>query len=193
MRNLRYVQSGDSDRVNPVIDELEGLQGDARAQVFDAWFEDLTAVYTESDDGYVRQSVVRAVEQLVPRLEVLGLLGPDELEDRLEETDLAALREQTDALCGFLLEALQDEDGRVRQAAKRGLRDVFRNYDAVDDTETIKGIIAELDELGEKYSGKREKHIVETREHAEFFLQSAGSRIMEGFEKMLNRRQDHDT
>lgn len=186
------LKSSDPDRVNPVIDELQDMEVDERAQVFDSCFDDFSAIYADSSDGYIRQSVVRATEQLVPRLEVVAWIDDDDLEEWLGDTSVEELRNQTDTLCGFLLEAVQDEDGRVRNAAKRGLRDVFRCYDGVDDTETIKALITELDDIADQYTDKREKHVLEAKEDAAFFLQSTGARILDGFQKMMDRRQNRD-
>lgn len=186
------LKSSDPDRVNPVIDELQDMEVDERAQVFDSCFDDFSAIYADSSDGYIRQSVVRATEQLVPRLEVVAWIDDDDLEEWLGDTSVEELRNQTDTLCGFLLEAVQDEDGRVRNVAKRGLRDVFRCYDGVDDTETIKALITELDDIADQYTDKREKHVLEAKEDAVFFLQSTGARILEGFQKMMDRRQNRD-
>jgi len=186
------LESGDPDRVNPVIDELQGMEVDERARVYDACFEAFVAVYADSSDGYVRQSVVRAAEQLVPRLEAIALVSDDDIEEWLGDTSVEELRSQTDTLSLFLIKAIQDGDGRVRNAAKRGLKDVFRAYDGVSDTDTIISLIAELDDLSERYAGKREEHILEATESAEFFLQSPGVRILEGLQKSMDRRRSRD-
>lgn len=103
-------------------------------------------------------------------------------DDRSIGTDKAELQEQTDALCGFLLEALTDDDGRVRQAAKRGLKDVFRTYDALDDEETIEALVIELDEMAGETSGTQAKHLREAKEEAKSLLQSSIARLVEGFQ-----------
>lgn len=189
---VEALQSSDPDQVNPVIDELGELEVEERGQVITACFEEFTAVYAASSDGYVRQSVVRAMEQLVPRLDLVAWLDEKDREEWLGDTSVTELREQTDMLCGFLVEAVQDKDGRVRNAAKRGLKDVFRCYDGVDDTETIKTLITELDDMADQYTGKREQHILEAKDDAAFFLQSTGARILEGFQKMVDRHQNRE-
>lgn len=186
------LESGDPDRVNPVIDELQGMEVDERAGVYDACFEAFVSLYADSSDGYIRQSVVRAAEQLVPRLEAVALVDDDDLEAWLGEASVEELRSQTDTLCVFLIKTFQDGDGRVRNAAKRGLKDVFRAYDGVEDTDAIISVIAELDDLSEEYAGKRKEHILEARESAEFFLQSPGVRILEGLQKSMDRRRNGD-
>lgn len=158
------LASGDSDRVNEVVEEIAEMDFDERARLFETCFDDVTAVYADSDEGYVRQSTVRVGEQFAP-----GLAVAVGLEDEQSRGDAV---EQTDAVCGFLFEAITDEDGRVRQSAKRGLQRVFRTYDALEDTDTLEALIGELDEMADEHSGTRRKHIVEARDDAEFNLES---------------------
>ncbi len=174
------IRSGDSEQVNETIDEIKGLDLDERVQLFEIGFDELTTIYAQSDDGYVRQSTVRVAERLTPGISLVFAIADS---DRSLETDVETAREQTDEIGGFLLEALTDEDGRVRQSAKRGLKDVFRTYDSLEDEETIEAFAVELDEMAAEYSDKRRKHLLETKEDAEFFLQSGFGRLLEGFQK----------
>lgn len=50
------VRSNEQDRVNDAIDHLEELDRDQQRQLFDVGFDELVAIYADSDDGYVRQS-----------------------------------------------------------------------------------------------------------------------------------------
>lgn len=171
------IESGDADRVNGVIEEMEDMDIDERAEVFEACFDGLAACYTNSGDGYVRQACVRVADALAP-----GMAAAVNLQD--EQAEIAAdadVDAQTDTLCGFFLEAMTDEDGRVRQSAQRGLQGVFRTYDALDDRETIEALVAELDEMAADYSGKRREHLLDAREDAEFTLGSGIGRMLQGF------------
>jgi hypothetical protein len=172
------LDSGESNRVNDVIDEIGDMGLDERIELFDVCFDEVVQMYEDADDGYVRQSVVRVTDQLTPGIPTVMAL---DTEDRSIGIDEAELRERTDALCGFLLEALTDEDGRVRQSAKRGLQDVFRTYDALDDEETLEALIVELDEMANETSGTQAKHLREAKEDAKFSLQSGVARLVEGF------------
>ncbi|ELY89363.1 hypothetical protein [Natrialba taiwanensis] len=174
------IRSGDSEQVTETIDEIEELDLDERVQLFETCFDELTAIYAQSDDGYVRQSTVRVAERLTPGIALVFAVAES---DRSIEADVDTVRQQTDEIGGFLLEALTDEDGRVRQSAKRGLKDVFRTYDSLEDEETIEAFAAELDEMATEYSDKRRKHLLEAKEDAEFFLQSGFGRLLEGFQK----------
>jgi hypothetical protein len=143
--------SGESDRVNDVIDEIGDMSLDERIELFKLCFDEVTQMYETADDEYVRQSLVRVADQLTPGIPAVMALDND---DRSIGAGEADIRDQTDALCGFLLEALTDNDGRVRQSVKRGLQDVFRTYDALGDEETLEGLVVEPDEMAAEASGK---------------------------------------
>ncbi|MWV40146.1 hypothetical protein [Natrialba sp. INN-245] len=174
------IRSGDSEQVTETIDEIQELDLDERVQLFETCFDKLTSIYAQSEDGYVRQSTVRVAERLTPGIALVSAVAES---DRSIEADVDTVRQQTDEIGGFLLEALTDEDGRVRQSAKRGLKDVFRTYDSLEDEETIEAFAVELDEMATEYSDKRRKHLLEAKEDAEFFLQSGFGRLLEGFQK----------
>lgn len=172
------LKSGDSDRVNEIIDDIDEMDVEERLELFDVCFDELTEIYAKADDGYVRQSAVRVAEQLTPGIATVFAVDND---DRSMSAGVEDIRDQTDALCGFLFEAIMDDDGRVRQSAKRGLKDVFRTYDSLEDEETIEALALELEEMAAESSGKRQKHLLEVKEDAEFALQSELGRIVEGF------------
>jgi len=174
------LESGDSDRVNEVIDDVKDMDLGERIELFEVSFDELTELYAAADDGYVRQSAVRFGERLVPGIPTVMALDNDDRSIRADEVDV---REQTDALCGFLLEAITDDDGRVRQSAKHTLKDVFRTYDSLEDDETVKALAQELESMADAYSGKRRTHLLEAKENAEFALQSPLGRIVEGFQE----------
>jgi hypothetical protein len=172
------LESSESDQVNEVIDDIKEMGLEDRIELFDVCFDELTEMYAAADDGYVRQSVVRTAERLIPGIPTVMALDND---DRLIGADEADVRDQTDALCGFLLEAITDDDGRVRQSAKRALKDVFRTYDSLEDEETVKALAQELERMADEHSGKQRKHLLEAKEDAEFALQSPLGRIVDEF------------
>ena len=172
------LESGDSDQVNEVIDDIKDMELGERIELFDVCFDELTEMYAAADDGYVRQSIVRAAERLIPGIPTVMALDTD---DRSIGADEADVRDQTDALCGFLLEAITDDDGRVRQSAKRALKDVFRTYDSLDDEKTVEALAQELERMADEHSGKQRKHLLEANEDAEFALQSPLGRIIDEF------------
>jgi hypothetical protein len=181
------IESSDPDRVNAVIDRIKSMDPDERARLFDVGFEELAGIYAGSDDGYVRQSTVRVTERLLPGMAAAFLL---EDEEGAGGDAVEGMGDRIDAACGFLLDAIQDGDGRVRNSAKRALKDVYRSYDALEDGETIAALAAELDELAEEYSGKRREHVLDSKDDAEFFLQPHGARLLKGLERMAHRSKE---
>lgn len=181
------LESGESDRVNAAISDVEDMALDERAQLFESRFDDLTELYADSDDGYVRQSAVRFLKALSPGLVAAFAVDDDE---RSTDLDRETVRRQADASSGFLLEAMTDTDGRVRNSAKRALKDVFRTYDALEDEETIAALSAELESMAEEYTGKRRDHLKDVREDAEFAKRSGFGRLIEGFQEEFGDELD---
>lgn len=175
------IRSSDPNQVNDAIENLKGMDRDERAQAFDEGFADLTAIYDESSDGYVRQSAVRAVKPFIPGL-VAGFLIAEE--DQPDTETAERLHQRVDAIRDFLLETIHDEDGRVRQSTKRGLNDVYRSYDAFEDHDAIAEITREIGEQATEATGKHREHLLETKEDAEFFLQSDEKRVWDGLERL---------
>jgi hypothetical protein len=100
--------------VNDAVDEIGDMSLDERTGLFNICFDELAQMYEDTDDRYVRQSIVRVVDQLTPGVPTVMALDNDDRSIGIDEADI---RDQTDALRGFLLEALTDDDSRVRQAA----------------------------------------------------------------------------
>jgi len=179
------VQSSDPDHVNDVIDRLDNRECDRRLRLFDIGFEDLTSIYAESEDGYVRQSVVRVTEKMI-----LGMASGFVRADAEGSTDETRedVTKRLDTATGFLIEALQDDDGRVRQSAERALKGVYRGYAILEDTETVAALASELDALAAEYEGKRRKHLRESKADAEFLLGPAGNQMVEDIRQLANSR-----
>jgi hypothetical protein len=180
------IRSSDPDQVNDGLDRIKEMDADERAQLFDVGFDELTTIYMNSDDGYVRQSSVRVTKPLIPGTAAAFLIND---EDRPDET-AERLQKRIDAICGFLLDTIHDEDGRVRQSTKRSLKDIYRSYDALEDDDTIAALVAELDDHTKQSSGKQRDHLLDTKEDAEFFLQSDGARLMQGLQRLADRSKN---
>ncbi len=178
------IRSGESDEVNEAVDRIEDLDREQRLQLFDLIFEELASIYARSDDGYVRQSAVRAVDGMAPGLAVAFMITDEGSDADATQADVA---ETLDRATGFLLEAIQDDDGRVRQSAKRALKDAYRGYETLDDTETVGALAAELDELADSCEGSRREHLLESKRDAEFFLQPTGTRMIETIQELSSR------
>ena len=177
------LESGDADRVNDALEDVKSMDFEDRLRLFEVGFDELTEIYANSDDGYVRQSTVRAVERLVPGAVTEFLVADDpEMADRLSR--------QVDAACGFLLETIEDDDGRVRRSTIRALKNVYRTYDALGDDETIESLIAEFEAMADDAPDDRREHLLETIDDAEFFLQPIGTRMLSGLERLRDRSRN---
>jgi len=117
------LSSGDTDRVNRAIDTVENVDPEERAVLFDDCFQQCRELY-ESDDGYQRQSAVRFAAALYPRL-AFRTVGT-ELTDAAVPADwtLEELETQRRRLRAFYVDALVDDDGRVRRAAATALTEL---------------------------------------------------------------------
>jgi hypothetical protein len=85
--------------LNATIEDIKAMDIGDRIELFNVCFDELTELNTAAADGYVRQSVLRVADELVP-----GIVAPAALEneDRSIGADAADIRDQTDLLCGFL-------------------------------------------------------------------------------------------
>lgn len=182
------IRSGESDQVNPILDEIGDLNPDDRLLLFEECFEKCLDLYEERT-GYQRQSVVRVVDAFKLPIGLAAFVTSDGAQFAADVTR-HELREGTEQLEAFFLEALQDEDGRVRQAAKRGLDHVCTGYDMIGEDAPIRSVITELDGLAEDHSGATERHIEEARDQAEFYLQAGLDRLLSGLQKEIERSEN---
>lgn len=112
----RALASGDTDAVNDAIDAVDDMDAVDLAAMYDDCFDRCLHVY-EGGGGYQRQSVVRFLRDAYPNLE-LKQVGGGGLPDDVAPEEVDAQRER---LVEFLLAALEDDDGRIRKAAAKGL------------------------------------------------------------------------
>jgi hypothetical protein len=179
------LSSGDTNRVNRAITEIEDLDPEERAVLFDDCFERCRELY-ESGDGYQRQSVVRFAAALYPRL-ALRTVGA-------EPTDAAipgdwTLDESVDhrrRLREFYLDALVDDDGRVRRAAAKALKDLAVTAELIGADGELQTMLSELEALAEDHNGEAvQKHIDQAYENVAFHAENPGSLLPDAFRDAL--------
>ncbi|ELZ22973.1 hypothetical protein [Natrinema limicola] len=153
------LESGESDRVNEAIDRIEAIDATDRVPVYDDLFDACRPIY-KSDDGYVRQSVVRFLRDAYPRFELR--LGASATES-VEGYTLDDLSEQRTALLEFLLEALTDDDGRVRRAAVDGIETLALVLATAELDAERQALAEELERLQTAHSGDVQTHIEQAR------------------------------
>jgi hypothetical protein len=175
------LRSSESESVNSAIDEIKELEPDERIRLFEECFEIWMEIY-EKGDGYQRQSVTRVVEAIDPGL---GLAAYDLSDGGRFSDDVSPdqLREATDQSEAFFLAALQDDDGRVRHSAKRGLKEICLGYDMIGEEQPIQSLADELADLAEQATGKTQDHIEDTHEQTVFYLRPPGERALRGLQQ----------
>lgn len=181
------IHSGEADQVNQTIDDLGEVDPGERIRVFESCFDRCRELYRETD-GYQRQSVVRILETLTPATGLAAYVIDDGSrfpDDVSRETFEDAMARATP----LFIEALGDDDGRVRRAAILGIKDVCVGYDMAGEDEPIQAIVAELDDLLAQESGAAQKHIQEAREQAAFYLQPSGERLFTAIQELVDERQ----
>jgi hypothetical protein len=173
---VEALGSGDADRVNAAIDEANDMDAEEQLRIFEECFDACTALYRD-EDGYQRQSIVRFLHELHPRME-LRSVGTSEGEDPfpgdLTRKDERASRSR---LRDFLVEAIQDDDGRVRLAAERAIKELCLVYDLSGQEDELHSLKSRLESLASDHSGKKREHIERAIDDAESRMLPPGDRL----------------
>jgi len=153
------LASGETDRVNAAIDGIEAVEASECLDRFDDLL-DACRPLMESEDGYVRQSVVRFLRAAYPLAEIriaaseVGSVGGYTLED---------IANHRARLVDIYLTALDDEDGRVRRAAVRGFNALAVALDMAGQEAEIRALIETLDDLVKDLPDQRATHAERAR------------------------------
>jgi hypothetical protein len=182
------LSSGETERVNRAIDEVEDMEPAARAAVFDEcmdWCRDLS----ESDDGYQRQSVIRFATALYPRLE-LQTVGAESADEALPgEWTLDEIAIQRTRLLGLYLMALVDDDGRVRRAAVKGLKQLAVTLEMIEADDELQMMADELERIADEHDGSKQTHLDQAYENVAFHAAGSGSLLPEGLRDSLDQQE----
>ena len=152
------LESGTPDEVNSAIERLEKLEAEARAELFDAAFEMCLELYDDSD-GYQRQSVVRFARELISRHHLLAIFTERVDEEVPEHLTLAGREHQISRLEAFFVAALDDDDGRVRHAAVKGISNLSAAYQMGGDDGRLEELQETLESLLSETTGSKREHI----------------------------------
>ena len=178
------LSSGGTERVNRAIDEVEDMELEERAALFDDCFELCRDLY-ESDDGYQRQSVIRFAAALYPRL-AIRTVGADITDEALPgEWTLDDSATHRSRLRDLYLAALVDDDGRVRRAAAKALKDVALSAEMIEASDELQTMVEELETLAAKHDDAPQKHIEEAYENVAFHAEKPGSLLPDGLQQAL--------
>jgi hypothetical protein len=161
------LSSGDADQVNQAVDEVKNMDLEDRAALFDDGFEMCRKVY-EAGDGYQRQSAIRFAAALYPRL-AYRAVGAEFTDDALpggytvEETVT-----HRDRLRELYLEAIIDDDGRVRRAAAKGFKELALTAEMIEAADELQTMLEKLESLGAHQPESKTKHIEQAYENVAF-------------------------
>lgn len=166
------IISGNPDRVNPAIEKARDRDHGERARLFEECFDKLKELYRGEEDGYKRQSIVRFLRAIYHPL----------IEGGLEEDCDEKLRE-------FYLDCLEDDDGRVRLAAVKGLKRLLGDKVISGDKSHLLPCLSRLEEMKEKFQGKKKKHVEKAIEHVDWFSLPQKWRMMETFHRIIEKKR----
>lgn len=173
------LSSGDSDQVNRAVDEVKNLDLEDRAALFDDCFDVCREIY-EDGDGYQRQSAIRFAAALYPRL-AYRAVGAEFTDDALpggytvEETAM-----HRDRLRELYLEALVDDDGRVRRAAAKAIKEVALTAEMIGADDERQTMLEKLESLAAHQPESKTKHIEQAYENVVFHADKPVSLLHEG-------------
>ena len=177
------LASGDADEVNGVIEEVEAMDAGERTALFDDAFEMCLDLYDDGD-GYQRQSIVRFVRELLSRQQLFAIFKNKPDENLSAHVTLDEMEDQINRLEAFYLAALDDDDGRVRLAAIKGLKHLSVAYQMGGDDARVDELLGALTDLLADTSGKKREHVQRARDDVQL------GRRGPNLQKMLSRTTD---
>ena len=150
--------SGEAEQVNQAIDEIDGMELEEQATLFDEGFEVCRDIYANGD-GYQRQSAVRFAAALYPRLAfrtVGGEFNDEALPGDHTTEETASQRERLQTL---YLEAVTDDDGRVRRAGAKAIQILALTASIISAEDELQVLLDELETLRTTHTGTKQEHI----------------------------------
>jgi len=186
------LSSGGTERVNHAIGEVEDMDLKERATLFDDCFELCHNLY-DSENGYQRQSVIRFAAALYPRL-AIRTVGADITDEALPgEWALDDIATHRSRLRDLYLAALVDDDGRVRRAAAKALKDLALSAEMIEANDELQTMVDELEALTTKHDDATQKHIEQAYENVAFHAEKPGSLLPEGLRDVLEQDTSHSS
>ena len=180
------LASGESDQVNRAVDAVKNMDLEERAALFDDCFEVCKELY-ETGDGYQRQSAIRFAAAVYPRLayRAVGAAFTDDAlpgEHTVEETATHRNR-----LRELYLEAIVDDDGRVRRAAAKAFKEVALTAEMIEANDELQTMLEELDSLASQHSESKAKHIEQAYDNVAFHTENRPSLLPERLQNTVEQ------
>jgi hypothetical protein len=183
--------SGDTDQVNRAIDEVHEMELEDQAELFDEAFEICRELYADGD-GYQRQSAIRFAAELYPRL-AFRTVGTEFTDDALpgdHTTDETASHRER--LRDLYLDALTDDDGRVRRAAAKAIKNLALTAEIIDTEDELNSLVEELESLKASHTDPERKHIQQAYENVTFHTNKPFSVLSNAMDEIFDGEQPPD-
>ena len=178
------LSSGDTEHVNRAMDEIENTELEERAALFDECFEMCRDLY-EADDGYQRQSVIRFAAGLYPRL-AYRTVGSDLTDEAVPgEWTLDEIATHRERLRDLYVDALRDDDGRVRRAAAKAIKELALTAEMLEAEDQLWSMMDELEALAEECEDSKRKHVEQAYENVAFHAEKPFSLLPDGLRDAL--------
>jgi len=156
------VERGETDDVNDLIDTLEELSISEQLRLFTESYETLLSCM-ELESGYSRQAVVRVVSALSPAMN--RLVAETTVPNYATPGD-ASFADAITREAALYVAALEDDDGRVREAAIRGIESFCVACRMNEDRDTLEDLYDDLETVGERVGPEKREHVEQAKEHA---------------------------
>jgi hypothetical protein len=183
--------SGDTEQVNRALDEVHEMELEEQAELFDEGFEICRELYAEGD-GYQRQSAIRFAAELYPRL-AFRTVGTEFTDDALpgdHTTDETASHRER--LRDLYLDALTDDDGRVRRAAAKAIKNLALTAEIIDAEDELNSLVEELESLKASHTDPERKHIQQAYENVTFHTNKPFSVLSNAMDEIFDGEQPPD-
>lgn len=185
------LSSGESDQVNRAVDKVKNMELEDRAAFFDECFEMCRDVY-ETGDGYQRQSAIRFAAILYPRL-VYRTVGKEFNDDALPgEYTVEETATHRERLRQLYLEALTDDDGRVRRAAAKAIKELALTAEMIEADDELETMMEELESLAAHHSEPKAKHIERAYNNVAFHAEKPFSFLPDALKDVFEQNEAAD-
>jgi len=139
----------------------------------------------EVDDGYQRQSVIRFAAGLYPRL-AYRTVGADRTDEALPgKWTLDEITTHRERLRNLYLDALRDDDGRVRRAGAKAIKELALTAEMLGKSDELRSMMDELKALAAECADLKRKHIEQAYENVAFHAEKPFSLLPDGLRDVL--------
>ena len=132
--------------------------------------------------------MIRFAAGLYPRL-AYRTIGSDLTDEALPgEWTLDEIATHRERLRDLYLDALRDDDGRVRRAAAKAIKELALTAEMLDAADELRSIMDDLEALAEECEASKRKHVEEAYENVAFHAEKPFSLLPDGLRDVLEKK-----